>query len=131
MELIHLKIFFCSGTTTKMLFQSLKNYKKWFIFITRTKLTCSNLDVFFQIWQIFWPFYKMDRVLSKKTREFMTGGPSIVFRRRAVADKNFIRVSSNIGKSFVGTNASQLYPFSMCQDIPIGLYTRCEFFSEI
>ena len=31
---------FCSGTTTKMLFQPLKQCKKWFSFIIRKKLIC-------------------------------------------------------------------------------------------
>ena len=30
-------------------------------------------------------------------------------------------------KSIVGVDANQLYPFSMCQDMPTGLYTRWEF----
>ena len=40
----------------------------------------------------------------------MTGGPSIVFTRKAVVDETFIRDSSNIFKSIVGIDASQLYP---------------------
>ena len=55
----------------------------------------------------------------------MTGGSSIVFTRKAVVDETFIRSSSNACKSIVGIDASQLYPFSMC-DLPTGLYTRWE-----
>ena len=36
---------------------------------------------------------------------------------------NFIRKSANICKSIVGIDASQLYPYSMCQPMPTGLYT--------
>ena len=36
----------------------------------------------------------------------------------------FIRKSANICKSIVGIDASQLYPYSMCQPMPTGLYTR-------
>ena len=61
----------------------------------------------------------------------MTGGPSIVFTRKAVVDETFIRNSSNICKSIVGIDASQLYPFSMCQDMPTGLYTRWEFDTDM
>ena len=61
----------------------------------------------------------------------MTGGPSIVFTRKAVVDETFIRKSSNVCKSIVGTDASQLYPFSMCQDMPTGLYTRWEFDTDM
>ena len=61
----------------------------------------------------------------------MTGGPSIVFTRKAVVDKTFIRDSSNVCKSIVGIDASQLYPYSMCQDMTTGLYTRWEFDSDM
>ena len=57
----------------------------------------------------------------------MTGSPSIVFTRKAVVDQTFIRNSENPCKSIVGIDASQLYPFSMCQEMPTGLYTRWEF----
>ena len=57
----------------------------------------------------------------------MTGGPSIVFTRKAVVDETFIRRSNNVCKTIVGIDASQLYPFSMCQAMPTGLYTRWEF----
>ena len=57
----------------------------------------------------------------------MTGGPSIVFTRKTVVDETFIRNSSNVCKSMVGIDASQLYPFSMGQEMPTGLYTRWEF----
>ena len=57
----------------------------------------------------------------------MTGGPSIVFTRKAIVDKTFIRRSNNICKTIVGIDASQFYPFSMCKAMPTGLYTRWEF----
>ena len=60
----------------------------------------------------------------------MTGSPPIVFRRKAVVDQTYIRKSSNICKTIVGTDASQSYPFSMCQEMPTGLYTRWEYDSE-
>ena len=66
----------------------------------------------------FYPFCESDKDLCEKFREDMTGGPSIVFTRKAVVDEKFIKNSSN---------ASQLYPFSMCQDMPTGLYTSWEF----
>ena len=72
----------------------------------------------------FYPFFSSDSDLLEKTREDMTGGPSIVFTRKAVANETFIRKSKILGKSIVGIDASQLYPFSMCQDMPTGLYTR-------
>ena len=60
----------------------------------------------------------------------MVGGPSIVFTRKVVVDETFIRESSNLCKSIVGIDASQLYPYSMCQPMPFGLYTRWEYDSE-
>ena len=79
----------------------------------------------------FYPFCESDRDLCEKIREDMTGGPSIVFTRKAVVDETFIRNSSNVCKSIVGVDASQLYPYSMCQDMPTGLYTRWEFDSDM
>ena len=61
----------------------------------------------------------------------MTFGPSIVFLRKVVVDALFIRDSSYICKSIVGIEASQLYPNSMSQDMPTGLYTRWEFDSDM
>ena len=60
----------------------------------------------------------------------MTGGPSIVFTQKAVVDQNYIRNLSNISKAKVRIDASQLYPFSMCQEMPTGLYTRWEYNPE-
>ena len=79
----------------------------------------------------FCPFCESDKDLCEKIREDMTGGPSIVFTRKAVVDEIHIRNSSSVCKSIVGIDASQLYPFSMCQDMPTGLYTRWEFDTEM
>ena len=74
----------------------------------------------------FYPFTETDKDLLQKFREDMVGGPSIVFTRKTVVDETFIRDSGNICKSIVGIDASQLYPYSMCQPMPTGLYTRWE-----
>ena len=74
----------------------------------------------------FFPFVESDNDLHDKIREDMTGGPSIVFTRKAVVEQTFIRNSENICKSIVGIDASHLYPFSMCQEMPTGIYTRWE-----
>ena len=78
----------------------------------------------------FYPFTETDKDLLQKIREDMVGGPSIVFTRKAVVDETFIRKSENICKSIVGIDASQLYPYSMCQPMPTGLYTRWEYDAE-
>ena len=77
----------------------------------------------------FYPFTEGDKDLLEKIREDVVGGPYIVFTRRAVVG-TFIRKSTNICKSIVGTDASQLYPYSMCQPMSTGLYTRWDFDSE-
>ena len=79
----------------------------------------------------FYPFIAADKDLHEKIRSEMTVGPSIVFTRKAVVEKTFIRRSNNICKAIVGIDASQLYPFFMCQAMPAGLYTRWEFDSDL
>ena len=71
-----------------------------------------------------------DKDLLEETREDMVGGPSIVFIAKAVVDETFIRKSSNLCKSIVGMDASQLYSYSMCQAMPTGFNTRWEYDSE-
>ena len=78
----------------------------------------------------FYPFTETDKDLLQKIREDMVGGPSIVFTREAAVDQTFIRNSRNICISIVGIDASQIYPYSMCQPMPTGLYTRCEYDTE-
>ena len=72
----------------------------------------------------FYPFTETDKDLLQMIREVMVGGFSIVFTRKAVVDETFIWNSESICKSIVGIDASQLYPYSMCQPRPTGLYTR-------
>ena len=72
-------------------------------------------------------FTESDKDLLDKIREDMVGGPSIVFTRKAVMDEIFIRKSSNLCKSIVGIDASQLYPYSTRQPMPTGLYMRWEY----
>ena len=75
----------------------------------------------------FYPFTESDVDLPEKIREDFVGGPSIVFTRKAVVDETFMRKSSNLCKSIVGIKASRLYPYSMCQSMSTGLYTRWEY----
>ena len=78
----------------------------------------------------FYPFTEGDKDLLEKIREDVVGGPSIVFTRKAVVDETFNRKSTNICKSFVGIDASQLCPYSVCQPMPTGLYTHWDIDSE-
>ena len=58
----------------------------------------------------FYTFTERDRGFLEKNREDGIAGPSLVFTRRAVVDETFVRKSANICESFVGIDASQLYP---------------------
>ena len=75
----------------------------------------------------FYPFTEGDKDLLEKIGEDVVGGLSIVFTTRAVVDETFMRKSTNLCKSIVGIDASQLYRYSMCQPMPAGLYTRWDF----
>ena len=78
----------------------------------------------------FYPFTEGDKDLLEKYRENDVGGPSIVFTRKAVADETFIRKTTNFCKSFVRIDASQLYPYAVCQPMPTGLHPPWNFDSE-
>ena len=75
-------------------------------------------------------FTETDKDLLLKTREDMVCGPSIVFTRKAVVDETFIRDSGKNCKPIVGLDASQLYPYSMCQPMSTGIYTRWQYDTE-
>ena len=78
----------------------------------------------------FYPFTETDEDFLQKIREDMVGAPSIVFTGKAMVDETFIRTSGNVCKSIIGIDASQLYPYSMGQPLPTGLYTRWEYDAE-
>ena len=78
----------------------------------------------------FYPFTERDKDFWAKNREDLVGGLSILFTRKTVVDETFIRKSANTCKSIVGIDASQPYPYSMCQDMTTGLYTRWDLESE-
>ena len=66
----------------------------------------------------FYPFTEADKDSMEKIREDVVGGPSIVFTRKAVVDETFIRKSTNLCRSFVGFDASQLYPTQCVNPCP-------------
>ena len=78
----------------------------------------------------FYPFTESDKDLLEKICEDMVVGPSIVFTRKAVVDETVIRKTTNLCKSIVGIDASQLYLYSMCQSMLTGLYTTWNCDSE-
>ena len=75
----------------------------------------------------FYPFTDEDNFLLEKIQEDVVGGPFIIFTRKAFVEETFIRKSTNLCISIFGIDASQLYPYSMCQPMPTGLYTRRSF----
>ena len=77
-----------------------------------------------------YPFTESDKDLLEKIREDMVDGLSLVSTRKAVVDKISVRKSMKLCKSIVGIDASQLYPYSMCQPMPTGLYTRWNYDTE-
>ena len=79
----------------------------------------------------FYPVTENDKDLLSKFVEDKVAGPSIVFTRKSVVDETHIRKSTNVCKTIVGRDASLLYPYSMCQPMPTGIYTRYEFDAEM
>ena len=76
----------------------------------------------------FHPFQSRDLDWVKRVRENVVGGPSIVFCRYAEAGKTKIRKDGDkTCETIVGVDASQLYPYAMCQPMPCGPYTRWDF----
>ena len=73
-----------------------------------------------------YPFVAADKGLHDKIREDMTSGLSFVFTSEAFVDQIYIRNSENICRSIVGIDASELYPFPVCQELPTKLHTRWE-----
>ena len=61
----------------------------------------------------------------------MVGGIFIVFPGKAEVGQTRIRSSSDTCRSIVGIDASQQYPYAMCQPMRTGLYTRWEFNADL
>ena len=79
---------------------------------------------------MFCPFTKNEKELLEKLRENVVGGPSIVFTRKAVVGETPIHDPTNRCKTIDVIDASHLYPYSMCQAMPTGLWKRWKLESE-
>ena len=79
----------------------------------------------------FYPFTESHKDFLLKVWEYLVAGPSIVFTRQVVVDETHIRKSTNVCKSIVRIDASQLYPDSMCQSMPTGFCKRYEFDADL
>ena len=98
------------------------------------------MDVHYLIWLIFVGIYRQIQsfiLLQSRIKICWRRYEKIWFvvlllslHVEAVVDETFKRKSSNLCKSIVGIDASQLYPYSMCQPMPTGLYTRWEYDSK-
>ena len=80
--------------------------------------------------QNFMPPQREIKTYWKKTRRDAVGGPSNVFTRKTIVEETFNRKFTNICKSIVGSDATQPYPYSICQPMPTGLYTHWDIESE-
>ena len=79
----------------------------------------------------FWPkstvanfcaFTESDKDFLEEVRDFAAGS-FIFFIRKAVFDGTFNGKATNLLKSIVRVDANQLYPYSIYQPMPTGLYT--------
>ena len=95
-----------------------------------TKSNLANICLHKSTDSKFYPITEGEKDLIQKNREDVFGGPSIVFTRKAVVKETFIRKTSNVCKSIVGIDASQLYHYSICPPMPTGLCTRWDIDSE-
>ena len=69
----------------------------------------------------FFPFNQEDKSFEDYVREWLTGGPSIIFSSFAKVGGSRTKESSKMCKTIVGIDASQLYSFSMMKDMPTGV----------
>lgn len=66
--------------------------------------------------------------LYKLFRSNMVGGPAIVFKRYAEAEKSNIRNNPDKPvKKIIGYDANGLYLWALCQPMPVGLYTQWQY----
>ena len=70
-----------------------------------------------------YPFFEGNKDLSEKIMEDMFYKSSILLTQKAIVDEMKILNSSKVCKKIVGIDASQLYPFSRCQEMLTKLYT--------
>ena len=85
------------------------------------KLLMSNLanDTFFSL------FHQKDQDIYEKLRDCITGGPSIVFKRLAIANETKIRVDGQkVCRSIQGYDSNALYLYCLSSELPTGAYTR-------
>ena len=61
-------------------------------------------------------------------RNNMVGGPAIIFKRYAEADKTLIRNNAaRVCQNIIGYDANALYLWALAQPMPVGLYTHWQY----
>ena len=78
----------------------------------------------------FYSFFEGYKDSCQKNRDDITGGPSLVLGKKLLSIKLIFVTRQIFPKKSVEIDASQFYPFSLCQEMPTGLYTRWEYDSE-
>ena len=83
----------------------------------------ANICLYSYISAKFHQFKEIESNLPSIVREDMVGGPPRVFTQKFFVDETHIRNSTDVCSWVVKMDARQVYPYSMCQPLPIGLYT--------
>ena len=95
-----------------------------------TLLNLANICLHKSTTATIYPSIESNGDLPEIIQEDIVGGLSFDMKSRAVVDETLIWDSTNWCKTIFGTDASQLYSFSMCQAMPTGLYTTWALDSE-
>ena len=108
--------------------------KKW-LAVSTTKISlCWSLVVHYQTWltiaytklpmQNSIPSLREIQTYWERNREDAVDDPSFFCTRKAIVVETFSLKPTNICKSIVAIDASELYPYSMCQPMSSRLCTR-------
>jgi len=89
------------GIARQMVFKSAKDERAYFSLIDK-----QNADLYYSL------------------LESLTGGPSIIFTRKAVANETFVRQGQQPVKKVIGLDANALYLWAFDQDFPVGSFIR-------
>ena len=124
----------------KKLCQFWTQCKKWLHFTTTKTSNCLSMVVHYHTWPNFLciNLNKQKSILwHEETRTFWRKGEKMFsavhlsFLHVKQSLTNFVfQKSTNTWKSIVEADASLLYPYSMCQPMPTGVYTRWDLDSE-
>ena len=89
------------GIARQMVFKSAKDEGAYFSLIDK-----KNADLYYSL------------------LESLTGGPSIIFTRKAIANETFIRNGNKPVRKVIGLDANALYLWAFDQEFPVGSFIR-------